>query len=86
MPKTAIIHARTETALKANVEKIFRTLGMTTTEAVNIFFKQVKLRRGLPFQVEIPNRATLKAFKNSEEGRGLTESKNAQDMFDKLGI
>ena len=86
MPKSAIIHARTEPDLKADVEKIFKTLGMTTTQAVNIFFKQVKLRRGLPFQVEIPNRATLKAFKNSEKGRGLTESKNARDMFDKLGV
>jgi len=86
MSKTAIIHARTETALKTDVEKIFKTLGMTTTQAVNIFFKQVKLRRGLPFQVEIPNRTTLKTFKDSEKGLGLTENKNAQDMFDKLGI
>ena len=86
MPRTAIIHARTETALKSDVERILKTLGMTTTEAVNIFFRQIKLRRGLPFQVEIPNRTTLKAFKDSEEGRGLTESKNAKDMFDKLGI
>lgn len=86
MAKSAIIHARTESHLKADVERIFKTLGLTTTEAVNLFFRQVKLRRGLPFAVEIPNRMTLKTFKDSEEGKELVKCKDAGDMFRKLGI
>ena len=86
MARTAMINARTERELKEEVEGILQSLGMSTTEAINIFFRQVKLRRGLPFPVEIPNEKTLKAFKDSEEGRGLVECKDADDMFDRLGV
>jgi len=86
MARTAMINARTERELKKEVEGILQSLGISTTEAINIFFRQVKLRRGLPFPVEIPNEKTLKAFKDSEEGRGLVECKDADDMFDRLGV
>ena len=86
MARTAMINARTERELKEEVEGILQSLGMSTTEAINIFFRQVKLRRGLPFPVEIPNEKTLKAFKDSEEGRGLVECKDADDMFDRRGV
>jgi DNA-damage-inducible protein J len=86
MARTAMINARTERELKTEVEEILRSLGMSTTEAINIFFRQVKLRRGLPFPVEIPNDETLKVFQDSEEGKGLVECKDADDMFNRLGV
>jgi DNA-damage-inducible protein J len=86
MARTAMINERTEVELKTEVEGILKTLGMSTTEAINIFFKQVKMRRGLPFPVEIPNEDTLKTFRDSEAGKGLVECKNADDMFKKLGV
>ncbi len=86
MAKTAIIHARTESVLKKDVERVFKTLGLSTTEAVNLFFRQVKLRQGLPFAVEIPNKTTMQAFKDSEAGNGLTLCTNTDAMFKKLGI
>jgi len=86
MARTAMINARTERELKEEVEKFLKSLGLSTTEAINIFFRQVKLRRGLPFPVEIPNDETLAVFRDSEAGKGLTECKDADDMFKKLGI
>jgi len=86
MARTAMINARTERELKNEVEEILQSLGMSTTEAINIFFRQVKLRRGLPFPVEIPNDETLKVFQDSEQGKGLVECKDADDMFKRLGV
>jgi len=86
MAKTALINARTERELKDEVKIILKTLGLSTTEAINIFFRQVKLRKGLPFPVEIPNEETLKTFRDSEAGKGLIECKDVDDMFKKLGI
>ena len=86
MARTAMINARTERELKKEVEVILQSLGMSTTEAINIFFRQVKLRRGLPFPVEIPNDETLKVFQDSEGGKGLVECKDADDMFNRLGV
>jgi DNA-damage-inducible protein J len=86
MARTAMINARTEMELKTEVEGILKTLGMSTTEAINIFFKQVKMRRGLPFPVEIPNEETMITFRDSEAGKGLVECKNVDDLFKKLGV
>jgi DNA-damage-inducible protein J len=86
MAKTALINARTEPDLKEEVEGILKKLGLSTTEAINIFFHQVKMRRGLPFPVEIPNEETLKTFRDTEAGKGLVKCKDADDRFKKLGV
>jgi DNA-damage-inducible protein J len=86
MAKQAMIHARTEIELKKEVEEIFAALGLSTTTALNLFFHQVRMRRGLPFSVEIPNESTLQSFKDSDAGTGIIECKSAKDMFRKLGI
>ena len=54
MARTAMIHARTEAGLKAETETILRSLGLSYTEAINLFLNQVRMRKGLPFAVEIP--------------------------------
>jgi len=86
MAKTATIRARIEPRLKQEVEKLFKEVGLTTTEAINIFYRQVKLRNGLPFNVVIPNKTTEKVFKDTDAKRSLIRCENADDMFDKLGI
>lgn len=86
MNKTAMIRARTEPGLKNDVEKILRILGLSFTEAINLFFQQVRLQKGLPFDVKIPNKTTLRTIKNIERGKGIIKSKDAKDMFNKLGV
>lgn len=86
MSKTATIRARVEPSLKDHVEKIFEKLGLNPTQAINLFYKQVEINNGLPFNLKLPNETTLKAFQDSEAGIDLTECTDAEDMFDKLGI
>ncbi len=86
MAKTATIRARIEPRLKQDVEKLFKEVGLTTTEAINLFYRQVKLRNGLPFNVVIPNKTTEKVFKDTDAKRNLIRCEDADDMFDKLGI
>lgn len=86
MAKTAMIQARIEPELKHEVEKILRTLGMNTTYAISVFFKQIKLTKGIPFDVRIPNEETRKAIEDSRKGRNLRKAKNAAEMFKELGI
>lgn len=74
MPRAAMIHARMEPELKQDVESIFRMLGMTTTEAVTLFYKQVKMQRGLPFSVEVPDEE-LDNWQREEIKKGLEEMK-----------
>jgi len=86
MAKTATIRARIEPNLKEEVEKLFRKMGLTTTEAINLFYRQVKLRNGLPFNIVIPNKTTERTFRNTDAKRNLIRCADAEDMFDKLEI
>ena len=53
MPRNATITMRIEGSLKSEVENIFRQLGLTTTDAINIFLTAVRNRRGLPFPLQL---------------------------------
>jgi DNA-damage-inducible protein J len=86
MKKSATVRARIEPGLKNEVERLFHELGLTTTEAINIFYRQVKLRNGLPFSVVVPNETTLKVFDETDKGKNLIRCEGAEDMFEKLGI
>jgi DNA-damage-inducible protein J len=86
MSKTSTIRARIEPNLKVSADHIFKQLGLTTTQAITLFYKQVELKKGLPFDVAIPNETTLKTFSDTDSGRDLIICADAEDMFKKLGI
>ena len=86
MLKTATVRARIEPRLKRQTETLFRKLGLSTTQAITIFYRQVGLRKGLPFDIVSPNKTTQKTFENTDAGRDLVICKDADDMFRKLGI
>lgn len=86
MNKTATVRARIEPHLKENVETILKKLGLTTTEAINLFYKQVELHQGLPFEVKIPNQITKSTFEKTDNEQEIIPCDSAEDMFNKLGI
>ncbi len=86
MGKTSTIRARIEPDLKGKAEDIFKQLGLTTTQAITLFYKQVELKKGLPFDVSIPNETTLKTFSDTDAGRDIVVCKDTDDMFKNLGI
>jgi len=86
MAKTATIRARIEPELKKDVENLFKKLGLSTTEAISIFYRQVKLRKGLPFNVVVPNKTTERVFKDTDANKNLIRCETADDMFERLGI
>lgn len=54
MAKTSSMHIRVEQKIKEEVESILKTLGMTTTEAINIYLRQIILNSGIPFEIKTP--------------------------------
>ncbi len=89
--KTSTIHLRIEPEIKADVDKLLGRLGISTTDAINIFLNQVILTGGLPFPVKIPrpNKETLAALKEAEDIRkGLVTSKakSVEDFIREMGI
>ena len=73
MSKTETIRARVEPEIKRRAESVLRELGLSPTEAIRMFYRQVILRRGLPFVVEIPNAETQAAMREAIAGENLSE-------------
>jgi DNA-damage-inducible protein J len=83
--KTVTVRVRIDPSLKKDVESLFGELGLSTTEAINLFYKQVKLRNGLPFNMVVPNKVTGKVLKDTDANKNLVRCEDTEDMFSKLG-
>ena len=84
MKRTATVRARVEPGLKADVEELLHQLGLSTTEAINLFYSQIRLRQGLPFPVEAPNAETRKTLAATDRGEELNEYETLDQMFKAL--
>ena len=80
--KTAVIHARIEPNTKLLAEGILHKIGISPTEAIRIFYRQITLRGGIPFAVEIPNKLTTSTLKKSRCGEDVTEFDSVDEMFE----
>jgi len=82
--KTVMVTARVNPDLKTSTEKILRELGISTTEAINMFFTQINLRQGIPFSVEIPNAETAKALDDSLAGIDMHRVSSIDQLHQEL--
>ena len=82
MNKTAIIHARVEPRTKKKAEGVLRKLGMSPTEAIRLFYRQICLRGGLPFPILIPNDLTKKTLDKSARGQDVESFDSLDEMFE----
>lgn len=78
-----MIHARIDSRLKCEVEKVFRSLGINTSDAIRMFLTQVTLKKGIPFEVKIPNKETRKAMEEIDTNKNL-ESYSQKEFHDLL--
>lgn len=86
MAKSAMIRARVDPQLKEEVEVVLQELGLSVTQAITLFYQQVRLRQGLPFELRLPNETTLNTFQATDANEEVVRFGNATEMFDSLGI
>ncbi|MBO4228170.1 type II toxin-antitoxin system RelB/DinJ family antitoxin [Bradyrhizobium neotropicale] len=84
MAKTATINARIEPVVKSKAEKVFAAIGISASDAIGLFYRQVAFRKGLPFDVCIPNATTLAALHEAESGGGEVVHGSTQDIFNDI--
>lgn len=54
MAKSANLYARIEPDLKEQAESILAALGIPASNAITMFYKQIIMHRGMPFEVKLP--------------------------------
>lgn len=84
--RDAQINVRTESKIKEESAKILRRIGMTTSEAVNLFLHRVVMEKGIPFDLRIPTRKTEKALEEAYNRENLESAETVDEMFEKLDL
>ncbi len=82
--KTRMIHARIDPKLKESAERVFSKIGVSTTEAIRLFLKQVELHRGLPFPIAIPNAQTVAAMLQANDPGALKRYRSFRELREKI--
>jgi DNA-damage-inducible protein J len=86
MVKTSTISARIDPEIKIRAERVFRALGITSSQAITLFYKQVELQQGLPFIVKIPNDVTIEALEQARSRNNMESFNTVEDLFADLEI
>lgn len=84
MSKTATITVRLDPKVKREAQKVLDKLGITTSQAVTMYFNQISAEKGLPFRPHIPNEETEQAIEDALAGRNLHTAKDINDLFAQL--
>lgn len=80
------ISARIDANLKHSVTNVFDKLGISEAEAIRMFYAQVDLHQGMPFDIKIPNKETIKAMQESNDLSKMTQYKSSKELFDDLDM
>lgn len=80
MAKTANLYARIEPNVKEQAESILSALGIPASNAINMFYKQIILHKGLPFEVKIPISKPLDASALSDAQMDIELEKGYDDI------
>ena len=80
---TTTINARIDVDSKEQAQGILAKLGLSMSGAIDMFFKQVVLHNGIPFEVKLPNKDTVKAIDELESGKGM-KFDSTKEMFEDL--
>ncbi|MBR1697308.1 MAG: type II toxin-antitoxin system RelB/DinJ family antitoxin [Anaerovibrio sp.] len=79
--KTSNLYARIEPNVKAQAEGILTALGIPVSNAINMFYKQIILHRGLPFEVKLPPSTLPDITRVTETELDAELEKGYQDML-----
>jgi len=81
MSQSAVVHARIDPATKAATEKVLDALGMTPTEAIRLFYRQIAIRKGFPIELKVPNKLTASVLAKSDKNQDVETFDTASDLY-----
>ena len=80
------ITIRVKPEIKDKAQAILKDMGMSTSEAIDLFLTYIVLRKNFPSELHIPNTTTLKTFQDSESGKNMKTCATLDELYQDLGI
>ncbi|MDR2091886.1 MAG: type II toxin-antitoxin system RelB/DinJ family antitoxin [Azoarcus sp.] len=86
MAATAFVRARINETLKNDAAAVLAGMGLTVSDVVRIALTKIAREKALPFEMRVPNELTAETLAKSERGEDIHHARDADDLFDQLGI
>ena len=84
MARTEVVQARMDTQTKAQAVEVFNELNISTSQAITVFFRQVALQRGIPFDLKIPNKVTVETVAKVRRGEDLIRVSGIDELREEI--
>jgi len=82
---TTMVHVRVDEKVKNDAAKTLAAMGISVSDAVRMLLVRVAAEKALPFEVRVPNAATVKAMQAADRRKGK-RFKTTDALFSDLGI
>lgn len=83
MRADSVVRARLDRETKDRAAEALREMGLSVSEAIRLLLRRVAEEKRLPFAVQVPNAATVRAMNELNEGRGQ-RFENVEELFQDL--
>jgi DNA-damage-inducible protein J len=80
------ISTRIDATLKQNASNILHQIGLSESDAIRMFYTQIVMHRGLPFEAKVPNDETLAAFEELDQEKNTLSRKLFSDFENTLDL
>ncbi len=85
MGSDTVVRARIDSDTKSRATEALRAMGLTVSDAIRLLLLRVADEKRLPFTIQVPNAATVKAMKELDDGKGRRFD-SAKELFRDLDI
>ena len=86
MAATAFVRARIDEKLKQESAAVLAEMELTISDVVRMVLTKVAKEKALPFEMCVPNKLTIETLTRSGWGEDVHHAKDANDLFEQLGI
>ena len=86
MPTDEYITVHIKPEIKAGAQAILEEMGISTSEAIDLFLTDIALEKTFPSDLHIPNETTLETFQDSESGKNMKTFATLDELYQDLGI
>jgi len=81
---TATINAKIDSDTKEEAKRVLRSLGLTMSEAITLYFRQIVYTRSIPFELRLPNKTTVETFNKTDAGEDLHRVSGTDELAREL--
>jgi DNA-damage-inducible protein J len=84
MGRSALVQARVDQRTKSQAQTILDALDLSMSQAINLFLKQVVLRKAIPFEIKIPTPLTERTFDKTDREEELHRVGSVEELLREL--